>query len=46
MVPRQRQVTVERERQAERQRDAYYVTQRVNLQRFFENGVAAIKYAA
>ncbi len=46
VVPRQRQVTVERERQAERQRDAYYVTQRVNLQRFFENGVAAIKYAA
>lgn len=46
VVPRQRQVTVERERQAERQRDAYYVTQRVNLQRFFDNGVAAIKYAA
>lgn len=46
VVPRQRQVTVERERQAERQRDAYYVTQRVNLQRFFANGVAAIKYAA
>lgn len=44
-IPRQRQVTVERERQAERQRDAYYVTQRVNLQRFFENGVVAIKYA-
>lgn len=45
VVPRQRQVTVERERQAERQRDAYYVTQRVNLQRFFENGVAGLKYA-
>lgn len=45
VIPRQRQVTVERERQAERQRDAYYVTQRVNLQRFFDNGIAAIKYA-
>lgn len=45
IVPRQRQITVERERQAERQRDAYYVTQRVNLQRFFENGISAIKYA-
>lgn len=46
VVPRQRQVTVERERQAERQRDAYYVTQRVNLQRYFENGIVAAKYAA
>lgn len=46
VVPRQRQVTVERERQAERQRDAYYVTQRVNLQRYFANGIAAGAYKA
>lgn len=46
VVPRQRAVTVERERQAERQRDAYYVTQRLNLQRYFENGIVAGAYKA
>ena len=35
VVPRQRQLTVERERQAGKQRDAYYATQRLNLQRMF-----------
>ena len=45
-MPRQRAVTVERERQAGKQRDAYYVTQRVNLQRYFENGVVSGAYAA
>lgn len=46
VMPRQRSVTVERERQAGRQRDAYYVTQRVNLQRYFANGIVAGTYAA
>ncbi|CCI88566.1 phage major capsid protein [Yersinia phage phiR2-01] len=46
VMPRQRAVTVERERQAGKQRDAYYVTQRVNLQRYFENGVVSGTYAA
>lgn len=46
VVPRQRQVTVEKERQAERQRDAYFVTQRLNLQRYFNNGIVAAKYSA
>ncbi|QXN67514.1 major head protein precursor [Klebsiella phage vB_Kpn_3] len=46
VMPRQRAVTVERERQAGKQRDAYYVTQRVNLQRYFENGVVSGAYAA
>ena len=46
IVPRQRAVTVEKERRASEQRDAYYVTQRLNLQRFFENGVVAGTYAA
>ena len=46
IVPRQRAITVEKERQAERQRDAYYVTQRLNLQRFFENGIVTGTYAA
>lgn len=46
VMPRQRQVTVERERQAGKQRDAYYVTQRVNLQRYFNNGIVAGTYAA
>lgn len=46
IVPRQRAITVEKERQAERQRDAYYVTQRLNLMRFFENGVVVGAYAA
>lgn len=46
VVPRQRQLTVERERQAGKQRDAYYATQRLNLQRMFPNGVVSAKYAA
>ncbi|ATI18607.1 major head protein [Salmonella phage SP1a] len=46
VMPRQRAVTVERERQAGKQRDAYYVTQRVNLQRYFSNGVVSGAYAA
>lgn len=46
IVPRQRAVTVEKERRASEQRDAYYVTQRLNLQRFFENGIVAGTYAA
>lgn len=46
VVPRQRQLTVERERQAGKQRDAYYATQRLNLQRMFQNGVVSAKYAA
>lgn len=45
VMPRQRAVTVERERQAGKQRDAYYVTQRVNLQRYFSNGVVSGAYA-
>ena len=46
VMPRQRAVTVERERQAGKQRDAYYVTQRVNLQRYFSNGVVSGAYAS
>lgn len=46
VVPRQRTLTVEKERQAERQRDAYYVTQRLNLQRYFNNGIVSAAYAA
>lgn len=47
IVPRQRAVTVEYERRASEQRDAYYVTQRVNLQRFFAgNNVVSGTYAA
>lgn len=46
IVPRQRTITVEKERRASEGRDAYYVTQRLNLQRFFENGVVAGTYAA
>lgn len=46
VVPRQRQLTVERERQAGKQRDAYYATQRLNLQRMFPAGVVAGAYAA
>lgn len=47
VVPRQRTVTVERERQAGKQRDAYYVTQRLNLQRLIaDKGVVAGTYAA
>lgn len=46
VVPRQRSLTVEKERQASRQRDAYYTTQRLNLQRFFDDGVVTGTYAA
>lgn len=47
VVPRQRQITVERERQAGKQRDAYYVTQRLNLQRLIPaKGVVTGTYAA
>ncbi|ASV43474.1 capsid and scaffold protein [Vibrio phage JSF12] len=46
VVPRQRTVTVEYERRASEQRDAYYVTQRVNLQRYFNNNVVTGTYAA
>lgn len=45
VVPRQRQVTVEYERRASEQRDAYYVTQRLNLQRYFTGNVVAGTYA-
>lgn len=45
VVPRQRKVTVEYERQAGKQRDAYYVTQRVNLQRYFSGNVVTGTYA-
>lgn len=47
VVPRQRVITVERERQAGKQRDAYYVTQRLNLQRLIPaKGVVSGTYAA
>jgi HK97 family phage major capsid protein len=47
VVPRLRQVTVERERRAREQRDAYYATQRLNLQRYFTgDNVASAQYAA
>lgn len=46
IVPRQRAVTVETDREASAQRDAYYVTQRLNLQRYFANNVVTGKYAA
>lgn len=45
VVPRQRQVTVEYERRASEQRDAYYVTQRLNLQRYFNGNVVSGTYA-
>lgn len=45
VVPRQRQVTVERERRASEQRDAYYATQRINLQRYFNKNVVTGAYA-
>lgn len=45
VVPRQRSVTVERERRASEQRDAYYVTQRLNLQRYFKGNVVSGTYA-
>lgn len=47
VVPRQRNVTVERERIASQGKDAYYVTQRLNLQRLISGkGVAVGTYAA
>lgn len=47
VIPRQRTVTVEAERQASKQRDAYYVTQRLNLQPLIDNkGVVSATYAA
>lgn len=47
IVPRQRSVTVEYERIQRQQKDAYYVTQRVNLQRYFGgDNVATLLYAA
>lgn len=47
VVPRQRTITVERERQAGKQRDAYYVTQRLNLQRMIAGkGIVTGTYAA
>lgn len=47
IVPRQRKVTTEYERIQKQQKDAYYVTQRLNLQRYFEgDNVAVLKYAA
>lgn len=45
VVPRQRRVTVEYERRASEQRDAYYVTQRLNLQRYFTGNVVSGTYA-
>lgn len=47
IVPRQRTVTVESERLAKSQTDAYYVTQRLNLQRYFGgDNVAVLKYVS
>ncbi len=47
IVPRQRDVTVEYERIQRQQKDAYYVTQRLNLQRYFSgDNVAVLNYAA
>jgi len=51
VVPRQRVVTTEYERIQRQQVDAYYVTQRVNLQRYFGKGtdhanVCKLTYAA
>ena len=47
VIPRQRTVTVERERIASQGKDAFYVTQRLNLQRLVASrGVAAATYAA
>ena len=47
VIPRQRMVTVERERIASQGKDAYYVTQRLNLQRLISGkGVAVGTYAA
>ena len=47
VVPEQRSVTVESERIAKQGKDAFYVSTRLNLQRFIEGkGVAAAAYAA
>lgn len=47
VIPRQRMVTVERERIASQGKDAYYVTQRLNLQRLIAGkGVSVATYAA
>lgn len=47
VVPEQRSVTVESERIAKQGKDAFYVSTRINLQRFIEGkGVAAAAYAA
>lgn len=51
IVPRQRGVTTEYERIQKQQKDVYYVTQRLNLQRYFGKGtdhanVAMLTYAA
>lgn len=47
VVPRQRAVTTEYERLQALQTDAYYVTQRLNLQRYFTgDNVVSLKYAA
>lgn len=46
VIPRQRTVTVERERIASQGKDAFYVTQRLNLQRLLDGkGVAVSTYA-
>lgn len=47
VIPRQRMVTVERERIASQGKDAYYVTQRLNLQRLIAGkGVSVATYSA
>ncbi len=47
VVPRQRAVTAEYERMQALQTDAYYVTQRINLQRYFTgDNVVSMFYAA
>lgn len=47
VVPRQRSVTIEEERVAESQRYNIYVTQRLNLQRFFKgDNIVAAAYKA
>ena len=47
VVPEQRAVTVESERIAKQGKDAFYVSTRLNLQRFIDGkGVAAAAYAA
>ena len=47
VVPEQRSVTVESERIAKQGKDAFYVSTRLNLQRYIDGkGVAAAVYAA